>query len=152
MPAQFRFKVEIDGADAAEEMLRGIGERGHEAKPVLRIIQRLMLESAEAQFASKGARGGSPWLPDKPDTVAKKLEAGYPKDTEIMTGDLFDALTSTSGGAGAIRRLSRTSTTVGTSLPYAIFQGHKRELLEITTEDADAWAERMVDYLLEGKT
>ena len=54
------------------------------------------------------------------------------------------------GGGNAIRRLSKQSTTYGTRLFYAQFQGHKRMLLRVTLQDADLWAEKMVDWILSG--
>lgn len=143
-------KLEIEGADLAIDMLVGIAERSYDMKPVLTVIQELMRKGAEAQFASEGERGGKRWQLDKPDTVAKKVAAGYPDHTEIETLDLFTALTQRSGGGQAIRRISRHSTTFGTRLFYAQFQGNKRQLLALTTMDADNFASRMVSYVLEG--
>jgi hypothetical protein len=145
-----RLKLEIEGANLAEDMLFGIVDRSHDMKPVLKVIRELMRKNAEAQFVTEGTRGGRRWELDKPNTIAKKIAAGYPNKTEIMTSDLYVSLTQRAGGGDAIRRISRHSTTFGTRRFYAIFQGHKRQLLEFTTMDADDWAQRMVAYCLEG--
>lgn len=147
-----KLKLEIHGHDAVADELKQIGERAHDAKPVLRVIQALMAESAREQFESEGSRGGLPWVPDKNATVARKAREGFKEDTEIRTGDLEKSLAQLGGGGNAIRRLSMASTTFGTRLFYARFQGHKRQLLRITTKDADLWAEKMVDWILSGNT
>jgi hypothetical protein len=142
-----RMRLLIDGANLAEDMLTGILERSHDMKPVLRVIQDEMRKDAEVQFVTEGGRSGTPWEKDAPSTIAKKIAAGYPNRTEVLTADLYDSLTDT-GGGNSIRRLSRHSTTLGTKLHYAAFQ--KNPLLVITTTDADNWAERMIRYCLEG--
>lgn len=148
----FKLKLGIEGENVAVDLLLGIAERSHEAKPVLAVIQELMRRGAEEQFFSEGSRGGLRWVPDKPNTIEKKLAAGYPTNhTEIMTTRLLASLQKRSGGGDAIRRLSRHSTTFGTRVFYAHWQGHKRQLLGITTRDADSWAERMATWLVEGR-
>lgn len=146
----WKLRLEIEGDDLAATMLQDIGDRAEDAKPVLTVIRELMRKGAEAQFVTEGGRGGLRWLPDAKSTIQKKLSQGYPTHTEIMTSDLYISLTQRAGGGNAIRRLSRYSTTFGTRVFYAQFQGHKRRLLEITSRDADDWAERMVRYLVEG--
>src|SRR5260221_2731201 len=93
-----RLKLAIEGANLAEAVLSGIVERSHDMKPVLRVIQELMRKGAEAQFVTEGERGGKRWEMDKPNTIAKKLAAGYGDHTEIETLDLFDSLTSRGAG------------------------------------------------------
>lgn len=147
----YKLKLGIEGEGAAIKDLLAIGTRSHEAKPILKVIQELMRRGAEANFMSEGMAGGKRWEMDKPDTIAKKLAAGYPDRTEVMTTRLLASLQQRAGGGDTIRRLSAHSTTFGTRVPYAHWQGKKRQLLAITTQDADNWAERMVRWLVEGK-
>jgi hypothetical protein len=144
----FRMRVEIEGADAAIEDLVGIAMRAKDARPVLRVIQEMMRVSAMSNFADEGETFGLHWLKDRDTTVQQKLAAGYQDRTEVMEGNLFQALTQRAGGGEAIRRLSAKSTTFGTRLFYAQFQGKKRQLLAITEAAADHYAERMVKYLV----
>ncbi|MFZ1927389.1 MAG: hypothetical protein WAU42_14775 [Solirubrobacteraceae bacterium] len=146
-----RLRLYIDGTDAAADELREIGERARDAKPVLRVIQGLMAKAAREQFESEGERGGLKWEPDSPRWIERKLYHHWAADTEHRTGDLAASLMAATSGGNAIRRLSKQSTTYGTRLFYAQFQGHKRQLLRVTLHDADDWAERMVDWILSGK-
>ena len=145
-----RLRLEIEGDGETVESIRALGERANNAKPVLTVIQKLMEQGAEEQFATKGARGGMSWQVDKDTTIARKVAAGESRDTEVRTGDLARSLLG--GGSGStIRRLSKSSTTYGTRVFYAVFQGHRRQLLRLTTRDADAWSEKMVRWILDGE-
>lgn len=145
-----RLKLYIDGEEAAADEFRAIGARARDAKPVLRVIQALMANAAREQFEGEGTRGGLKWEPDTPRWVARKIEAQQDARTERRTGALEASLMSEGGGGDSIRRLSKQSTTFGTRLFYAQFQGHRRQLLRVTLQDADLWAEKMVDWILSG--
>jgi len=145
-----RLKLYIDGEGAVAEDFRAIGARAHDAKPVLRVIQGLMAKAAREQFEGEGARGGLKWQPDTPGWIARKAAKHQDPRTERRTGALEASLMSESGGSNSIRRLSKQSTTFGTRVFYAQFQGHKRQLLRVTLQDADLWAEKMVDWILSG--
>ena len=145
-----RLKLYIDGADAAAEEIRAIGQRARDAKPVLRVIQGLMARGARGQFETEGERGGLPWEPDTPAWMERKRKAGQDPRTERRTGALEASLMAEGGGKGAIRRLSKGSTTFGIRIFYAQFQGHRRQLLRLTLKDADLYAEKMVDWILSG--
>lgn len=143
-----RLKLEIEGDGQIVEDVRQLGERARDAKPVLRIIQKLMEEGAREQFESHGARGGKPWLEDKKSTVERKKREGFGEELEVRTNETRDSLF---GGSGSIRRLSKSSTTFGTGVFQARFQGHRRMLLKLVMADADRWSKMMVDWILEGK-
>lgn len=145
-----RLRLYIDEKGATADELRGIIERAREPKPVMRVIQQLMMEGAAEQFESEGSRGGYHWAADKEKYVARKLKEGHDERIEIRKGDLRMSLLARSGGGNAIRRLSKASTTVGTRLFYSVFQGHRRQLLTLTSRDQDIYAEKMIDYLLTG--
>lgn len=145
-------KLYIDETGLSREDILAIGTRARDAKPVLRAIQGLMAEGAKEQFEGEGSRGGLRWEPDSKMWAARKRREGKDEHTEIRTGDLRAALMSTTGGGNAIRRLSKASTTFGVRLFYSAFQGHRRQLLVITTKDQDRWASMMLDWVLEGKT
>lgn len=145
-----RLKLYIDGEGAVAEDFRAIGARAQDAKPVLRVIQGLMAKAAREQFESEGDRGGLKWEPDTPAWIARKTARHQDTRTERRTGVLEASLMAEGGGGDRIRRLSKQSTTFGTRVFYAQFQGHKRQLLRVTLQDADLWAEKMVDWILSG--
>jgi phage gpG-like protein len=145
-----RLRLYIDGEHAAAREIRAIGDRARDAKPVLRVIQGLMARGAKEQFESEGSRGGLAWEPDTKAWVKRKASKEQDTQTERRTGALEESLMSTGGGKDAIRRLSKQSTTYGTRLFYAQFQGHRRTLLALTLKDADRFSELMVDWILSG--
>ena|ERR1039458_2322141 len=144
------YKLKITGLTEAEAFLQEIGDRSYNMKPVLMVIKEIMRKTSEGNFQSEGELIGHKWELDTPDTIEKKLASGYSNQTEVMEGNLYDSLTSIASGNGAVRRISRHSTTFGTNLFYAHWQGHKRELLGITMFQADNFAERMIEYLVGG--
>jgi phage gpG-like protein len=145
-----RLRLYIDGENAAAEEIRAIGERARDAKPVLRVIQGLMARGAKEQFETEGSRSGLAWEPDTKAWVKRKASKDQDTRTERRTGALEESLMSTGGGRDAIRRLSKQSTTHGTRLFYAQYQGHKRMLLALTLREADRFSELMVDWILSG--
>jgi phage gpG-like protein len=146
-----RLKLYIDGDGAAEDELKAIGARARDAKPVLRVIQGLMARGAKEQFETEGERGGLAWDKDTQAWVKRKAAKGQDTRTERRTGALWESLTMEAGDfAEEIRKVLKTSTTFGTRLFYAQFQGYSRQLLRITLKDADRWAELMVDWILSG--
>jgi phage gpG-like protein len=146
-----RLRLYIDGEKAVAEDLRAIGQRARDAKPVMRVIQQLMARGAREQFETQGARSGEPWKTDTPAWIERKRRAGHSTDTEQETGATMASLISAGRTKGAVRRLSKTSTTFGTRTFASQWQGHRRRLLGITMKDADRWAELMVDWILSGK-
>ena len=146
-----RLRLYIDGTDSTIEEIRAIGVRARNARPVLEQIQALMAEGAAEQFVSEGARGGLKWKPDERSYVERKAKEGHATDLEVRTHTLHDSLVAKGGGGNAIRRLSKASTTFGTRVYYAQFQGHRRELLAVTKTDQDRWATKMIDYILTGE-
>lgn len=146
-----RLRLYVDEEGSTKEELLAIGERAREAKPVMRVIQALMVEGQMEQFASEGTRSGERWLADSKSWEARKKREGLDEHTEVRKGDLRDAMMAKTGGKGAIRRLSKASTTTGVRLYYAVFQGHKRRLLALTRGDQDNYASRMIEWILEGR-
>jgi hypothetical protein len=146
-----RLRLTIEGDGAAEDELRAIGARARDAKPVMRVIQGLMVRGAKEQFESEGARGGLAWDPDTQAWVKRKAAKGEDTRIERRTGALWESLTMESGDfAEEIRKVLKASTTFGTRIFHAQFQGHRRQLLRITLKDADLWAELIVDWILSG--
>lgn len=144
----YRLRLHIDGVHPTEKLFDEIAMRALDARPILRVIQRLQQETAEEQFVSKGAASGNPWEPDLPETAERKEKEGDDPRTEIKTGELARSLLGSSDTT--IRRLTSKSTTYGTRLFYSVYQGRKRTLLMLTTKDAQDWSERMSNWLLLG--
>ena len=145
----FRMKFNIEGEELAADEIERIGERATHARPALAVINRMMIIGAHEQFGSEGARGGYSWLQDKPETIAKKRAAGQDERTERRERDLEASLLL--GSKGNINRISDKTTTYGTRLFYAKFQGHKRQLLKVTYEDADRWTSTIVHWIISGQ-
>jgi phage gpG-like protein len=147
-----RLKLFIDGTDVARDEFLAMAARARDASPVMREIQKLMLEGSIENFETRGGRLGHPWLPDSPGYLARKTAEGYRPGLEEMTGSLRDSLTVPEGGeyAGEIRKVLKTSTVFGTTDKSARWQGHKRELLGITMVDADLWGSMILEWILSG--
>jgi hypothetical protein len=143
-----RLRLLIEGDGQLIHDVKEIGHRASDAKPVLTVIQKLMEEGAREQFETRGARGGKEWQPDKDETVKRKEREGFGDELEVRTSETRDSLF---GGAGVIRRLSKSSTTFGTRVFQARFQGHRRQLLRLTLHDSDKWSEMMVRWILDGE-
>jgi hypothetical protein len=146
-----RIRLYIEEHGNTREELEEIGHRARDAKPVMRVIQALMVEAGMEQFATEGSRSGEKWKPDKEKWAARKTREGFSDDTEVKSSDLRTAMMAKTGGGGTIRRVSKASTTVGVRLYYAQFQGHKRRLLALTRDDKNRYASMMIDYILTGK-
>lgn len=146
--SSFRVRLLVEDTEPTTAELLEIAHRARDARPVLRAVNRMMQVGAWEQFQSEGARGGHAWLPDKPETVLRKERSGLDPRTERRTRDLEASLLV--GGKGNINRLSAQSTTFGTRVFYARFQGHKRRLLQVTLSDANRWSEMFIDYILSG--
>ena len=149
-----RVRLYIDGSglDDAQEQFRGIADRAMDSKLVMRAIQALMVDSSIEQFESGGDSVGDPWTPDVTEWTERKAAKGESAKTFERHGDLHSAMIAkTSGGKGAIRRVSKHSTTVGVRLYYAVFAGRKRRrLLTMTVPQQERYATMMIDYILEG--
>lgn len=90
--------IELFGDQQMSREIKRIGERADNLDPAFRsIFDRLMEINAE-QLWSQGSRGGSPYDPLAPSTIAAKERAGYrrPGMALFATEDLFEALTSPS--------------------------------------------------------
>jgi hypothetical protein len=148
-----RVRLYIDGSGLADaqEQFRGIAERAMDSKPVMRAIQALMVDSSVEQFESEGDSVGEPWKPDTEEWLERKAREGLSTKVLERHGDLHSAMVAkTTGGKGAIRRLSKHSATVGVRLYYARFAGKKRRLLTMTVPQQERYATMMIDYILEG--
>lgn len=81
-------------------------------------------DDVQAQFAlnmaSEGAVFGHGWAPLQPNTIAERVRKGYGAGPILWrTGELGQSL---SGDGGmAIKEVTPTSMTVGTSVPYATY-------------------------------
>lgn len=148
-----RLRLEIDGTDEVSEEMLAIGARARDASPVMREIQKLMLESSLATFASHGGRIDHSWKPDTQHTIERKQREGYDSELEMRTGELRESLTVPEGGefAGEIRRVGKTYSIFGTTVSHAKWQGHLRQLLGVTLEDANVWGSMMIDWILSGE-
>jgi hypothetical protein len=145
----WRLKLEVEDTGILVHEVEELGNRAWDAKPVLRRIQEDMAMTTISQFASQGGRSGERWKPDEKSTVERKVAEGYSSRTEMRTGTLAASLLF--HGPGNIHRLSKASTTFGTRVFYAVFQGHARRLLAITMGDADRWSDWMLRWVLHGE-
>jgi phage gpG-like protein len=143
--------IDGDGLQETETQFAEIAARASDAKPIMRAIQALMVEDSIEQFASEGDSVGEGWEQDTPEWKERKSKEGLSDKTLIRHGKLRDAMMAKTGGAGAIRRLSKHSATVGVRLYYARFAGKKRRLLTMTVPKQDKYASMMIDYIIEGK-
>lgn len=135
--------------DPAAEALEEMGGRARNARPVMQKIMGHLTQAQREQFASEGARGGTPWPEKKDATKARQRRAGKPGDrSEHFTGGLEDSLTRATGGRGAIRRTSKQAATFGTKLFYGGFQD--AQLIAPTKTDKDWMAEAIAGWLLHG--
>jgi hypothetical protein len=146
-----RLKLYIEDEDRTSEELAAIGARARDAKPVMRLIQALMMESSAEQFLSEGASVGEPWKRDTDEWTERKQKEGLSDGTLERRGDLRSAMLAKTSGGASIRRLSKQSTSVGVRIYYARFAGKKRRLLTMTVPQQDKYASMMIDYILTGR-
>lgn len=144
-----RVEFDVKGDAHAADIAKALGTRARDAKPLMQAWQAQMVEIEREQFATSGARGGSPWPADEQSTIKRKKAANQDPRPNRRTGALEKSLTGRRGG-GAVRRASKTSVTVGTRIPYARYSGTKRPLLGFTPLDQQRFLGHVVAYLLEG--
>lgn len=79
---------------------------------------KVYLEAANAaNFAANGLPSGG-WAPLQPQTAAWKLAHGYPTETLVASGELFESVTHFAGTGSQIRPKSAE---FGTTVSYAKF-------------------------------
>lgn len=155
-PATFRSppraSIDVEGIPGAKRMLSEIARRGLDMRPPLTGIKAILFEGNRKQFESKGSYLGTPWVADKPETIARKGREGVPglSDTMVASGDLQEAL---SGGDGSKSRVTKYSVRVGTSLFYAHFSlgtqdEQPRPVSGISDLETNASVRLIEDYLM----
>jgi len=147
-----KLTLRIDGTDLVEDEFKDLGERAKDAEPVMRKIQKSMLEGSRLVWESEGATAGKSWQQDTERWIERKKAKGWDTKTEHRRGDLEASLTIEGGGefAGEVRKVRKTETIFGTRVFYAIFQMHRRRLLSVVRRDREIWAEWIIDWILSG--
>lgn len=89
-----RIDISIFGDTQFSRDLGIMGERGLNMDPVFASIFDRIREINAEQILSRGARGGTPWLPLKPATILQKARehAPHPDWPEYRTSALYQAL------------------------------------------------------------
>lgn len=119
------FVLEID-EESASRMLGNVVERAGDLRVVFGDIVKEIEEGFEDAF------GGTPDL--------------------VRTGDIRDALTSSTAGssAGAVRQVGLDELVRGTSVWYAVF--HKERLLSaFGAGEGERWARMIGDFIVQGR-
>jgi hypothetical protein len=149
-----RVDCDVSGAVEAARHVDEVGERASDARPVLKIVQKVIADGVEANFRGGGGRFGEPWEPNRPGTLARKARMGQGSETLVGNGDLGAALT---GGKGKRRRLGKSSTAVGVALFYARFLNDgtkfmpRRKVIGISDADRARSVNYVERYVIEGR-
>lgn len=121
------FDIESHGDEQAARLLREMGKRGADPRPVFQQIATELQFAEGAWFASEGA---GTWPPLAERTRAWKASQGQPSAPLIATGALIRSLTVKRGSASR-RTVTTKQLRFGTRVPYAVFHqkarsGHSR--------------------------
>jgi phage gpG-like protein len=149
-----KFQLIITGpADAPAEELELIAKRAGNAKPAMKAIQAMELAAEAEAFATGGASTGRSWKADTKRWQERKAKEGASTKPERYTDALMRSLTVEGGEfAGEIRKITKTSSILGTRIYYAAFQ--KRPILAQLrfTPGVVATAQQILyDWLINGE-
>ena len=112
---QFAFDINLESIDRALESFESSLADNAAA---LRLVADDFREMVAEQFASEGAAGGTPWAALAPSTLRRRRAGSGPlNSTGALLSSLFDV-----GSAGHVEEEDGRSLTLGTDLPYAMFQ------------------------------
>ena len=81
------------GLTGVTRKLRKMAERADNLDPVWPRVGDDVADAMLNQFKTKGALGGRPWAPLKPEYRAWKVKHGLSPEILIATGDMRDSLT-----------------------------------------------------------
>jgi phage gpG-like protein len=127
MAAKFQLIITGPREDAGEE-LKLIAKRASNPKPAMKAIQAVLLGAEAEAFETSGQSTGQLWKADTKAWQERKAKEGASTKPERYTGALMQSLTVGGGEfAGEIRRVTKTSSIIGTTIYYAAFQ--KRPIL-----------------------
>jgi phage gpG-like protein len=150
------FDIEAHGDETAARVLKGLGKRGADPRPVFQTISEELQFAEGAWFASHG-RGAWPPLADR--TLSYKASQGQPAAPLIATGALIRSLTVKRGSASR-RTITPKQLRFGTRVPYAVFHqkartGHSRlparpPLVPVDTQTRRKMVKDVQGFLLHG--
>lgn len=128
----------------------GVQRRAGNMRPVFEAIQRDFRRIEKDHFDSQGRRGTGHRWPDITDKWRSwKVSRGYDPRILHQTHALVDSLTRPRA-RGAHFRITRTSVTMGTSIPYAAIHDPKRPIIGVRWSDEAEWADWMAVYINRG--
>jgi phage gpG-like protein len=137
--------ISVEGAAAAQQMMRGLAERAANTEPAMSSVADEMLAGQADWWASQGH--GS-WPPLAESTLRIKASRGQPATMLVATGALRASLTS-KGATGQTLVVSRDQALIGTRVAYARFVTRRRGV--IAPPDAERIAETILAWLVEGQ-
>lgn len=110
--------VSTTGLSAAARKLAETGARARDLRPAWPAVGDYMARTAAQQFATEGARLGTPWSPLKPPYLRWKIRHGFSPAILIRTGAMRDSYTSR---PMSVEEYGRSSAEFGSDDPKAHF-------------------------------
>lgn len=149
--------ISLFGDEFFRRRIWAIRHRARDLSPILRRIGDEWLGMVEEQFATEGARGGSPWAPLARDT---KLRRGSAHPILVETGDLLIHMTdpdnlNVSDGELSLH-LPATERTKAEAHQYGyenVRAGKHvaaRPMVRFTMVDEARWGRKIENYLFDG--
>jgi hypothetical protein len=86
--------MQSTGIVETRALLRGMGHRAGDLRPVWPVIGDAVAGEASRLFKTSGASGGRPWAPLSPAYRRAKIRAGFDERILIRTGAMMRSLTS----------------------------------------------------------
>jgi phage gpG-like protein len=112
---QFAFDINSEPVDQALESFESSLADNSAA---LQLVADDFREMIAEQFASEGAAGGTPWAALAPSTLRRRRAGSAPlNSTGALLASLIDA-----GSGGHVEEADGQTLTIGSDLPYAIYQ------------------------------
>jgi hypothetical protein len=144
-----RVVITVKGHKEVGRMYGRVMKRMNNPNPAWDVIINMIHAIQSKQFTTQGARGGIPWDDITDDWREKKARMGYDARILHMTLKLRESVTSRTAEGHYYRR-TRTSLTVGTTIPYSKIVDEKRPIFGITPADEREFAHILSVYIAKG--
>ena len=151
--APIRIDVEVR-IEKVQNLIADIQDRCTDARPVFKWAHQVLKKTFAENFTTQGLPVGG-WSPLDAEYAGWKARRLPGRPTLIRSGELFRSLSELSDPS--VNEINKLSATFGTGLQYAKFHQYgtekmpKRQILFIPQSFADDFAEKLVNYIVEGK-
>lgn len=130
--------ISVSGLEPVLARIGGLAERAHDFSPALAIVADLLSKQTDQAFDTRGASLGAAWIPLAAATLqARARRWGYygrvsPRGATTIPLDWSGRLRLgfQPGSPEHVRRITPTSLTWGTRVPYAAPQQRRRAMVD----------------------